>query len=83
MAAQAAVQSRPTDSQSSNGFAPECLWGPYNDWEPAIATDRAIGYVYQLTTRYDGPEPCKRCAGPYIIFRRSSDGGRAGKPTSF
>ena len=69
------IQTTPTDSQSNNGFEAERLWGPYNDWEPAIAIDRATGYVYQLTTRYDGPEPCKRCAGPYIIFRRSGDGG--------
>jgi hypothetical protein len=72
---QVTIQARPTDSQSNNGFEAERLWGPYNDWEPAIAIDRATGYVYQLTTRYDGPEPCKRCAGPYIIFRRSNDGG--------
>ena len=69
------IQTTPTPSQSNNGFEAERLWGPYNDWEPAIAIDRATGYVYQLTTRYDGPEPCKRCAGPYIIFRRSVDGG--------
>ena len=70
-----AVQVMPTNSQSNNGFDSERLWGPYNDWEPAIAIDPISGNVYQLTTRYDGPEPCKRCAGPYIIFRRSVDGG--------
>jgi hypothetical protein len=31
--------------------------------------------VYQLTTRYDGPAPCARCTGPWIVFQRSSDGG--------
>jgi len=72
---QVTIQARPTGSRSNNGFEAERVWGPYNDWEPAIAIDRATGYVYQLTTRYDGTEPCKRCAGPYIIFRRSSDGG--------
>lgn len=61
----------------------ERLWGPYNDWEPAIAIDRAAGYVYQLTTRYDGSEPCKRCAGPYIIFRRSGDGGETWEADQF
>ena len=70
-----AVQEGPVDSPLNNGFESERLWGPYNDWEPAIAIDRTNGYVYQLTTRYDGPEPCKRCAGPYIIFRRSVAGG--------
>jgi len=52
------------------GFEAERLWGPYNDWEPAIAIDR----VHRLRVPTeppvnDGPEPCKRCAGPYIIFR--------------
>jgi hypothetical protein len=80
---QAAVQVKPTPSPSQNGFESERLWGPYNDWEPAIAIDRATGCVYQLTTRYDGPEPCKRCAGPYIIFRRSSDGGESWEADRF
>ena len=80
---QVTIQARPTDSQSNNGFEAERLWGPYNDWEPAIAMDRATGYVYQLTTRYDGPEPCKRCAGPYIIFRRSNDGGATWEADQF
>jgi hypothetical protein len=72
---QAAVQASPVGSPLNNGFESERLWGPYNDWEPAIAIGRTNDHVYQLTTRYDGPEPCKRCAGPYIIFRRSVDGG--------
>ena len=50
-----AVQVMPTNSQSNNGFDSERLWGPYNDWEPAIAIDPISGNVYQLTTRYDGP----------------------------
>jgi hypothetical protein len=80
---QVTIQARPEDSPSNNGFEAERLWGPYNDWEPAIAIDRAAGYVYQLTTRYDGPEPCKRCAGPYIIFRRSIDGGATWQADQF
>ena len=80
---QVTIQARPTPSQSNNGFEEERLWGPYNDWEPAIAVDRATGCVYQLTTRYDGPEPCKRCAGPYIIFRRSTDGGTTWQTDQF
>ena len=80
---QVTIQARPTPSRSNNGFEEERLWGPYNDWEPAIAVDRATGYVYQLTTRYDGPEPCKRCAGPYIIFRRSIDGGATWEADQF
>ena len=78
-----AIQVRPTNPQSNKGFETESLWGPYNDWEPAIAIDPIRGYVYQLTTRYDGPEPCKRCAGPYIIFRRSFDGGATWKGDQF
>ena len=80
---QVTIQARPTGSRSNNGFEAERVWGPYNDWEPAIAIDRATGYVYQLTTRYDGPEPCKRCAGPYIIFRRSGDGGETWEADQF
>jgi hypothetical protein len=80
---QVTIKARPTLSLSNNGFEEERLWGPYNDWEPAIAVDRAAGYVYQLTTRYNGPEPCKRCAGPYIIFRRSIDGGTTWQTDQF
>jgi len=80
---QADVQAKPTPSPSQNGFESERRWGPYNDWEPAIAIDRKNDHVYQLTTRYDGPEPCKRCAGPYIIFRRSSDGGATWEADQF
>jgi hypothetical protein len=82
-ASPAAVQAKPTNSRLNTGFEPERLWGPYNDWEPAIAIDPATGNVYQLTTRYDGPEPCKRCAGPYIIFRRSVDGGATWEADQF
>lgn len=80
---QVTIQSRPENSRSSNGFDSERLWGPYNDWEPAIAIDRSTGYVYQLATRYDGPEPCKRCAGPYVILRRSIDGGATWQADQF
>lgn len=80
---QVTIQSRPENSRSNNGFDSERLWGPYNDWEPAIAIDRSTGYVYQLATRYDGPEPCKRCAGPYVIFRRSIDGGATWQADQF
>ncbi len=68
---------------SANGFDSERVWSQYNDWEPAIAVDPSSSYVYQLTTRYNGPEPCNRCAGPYIIFRRSSDGGATWEADKF
>jgi hypothetical protein len=57
------------------GFDAERLWSAYDDWEPAIAVDPNSSDVYQLTTRYNGPAACRNCPAPYIIFRRSSDGG--------
>lgn len=70
----------PSPSRRAAGFDAERLWSNYNDWEPAIAVDPGSSYVYQLTTRYDGPAPCNQCTGPYIIFRRSSDGGATWEP---
>jgi hypothetical protein len=60
---------------SATGFDAERVWGSYDDWEPAVAADPSSSYVYQLTTRYNGPSPCSGCKAPWIIFRRSSDGG--------
>ena len=80
---QVTVVTQPSPSAVSAGFDTERLWSAYNDWEPALAVDPGSAYVYQLTTRYDGPEPCNRCAGPYIIFRRSSDGGATWQPDQF
>ena len=74
-AAQATVAQTPSASQRNAEFDSERVWSAYNDWEPAVAADPSSSYVYQLTTRYDGPAPCGRCAGPWIVFRRSSDGG--------
>ncbi|HLF28526.1 MAG TPA: sialidase family protein [Anaerolineae bacterium] len=74
-AEQFVVADAPAPSQLAEGFDSERLWSGHNDWEPALAADPSSSYVYQLTTRYDGPAPCNRCAGPWIIFRRSSDGG--------
>ena len=70
-------------SAPAPGFDSERLWSGYNDWEPANAADPGSAYVYQLTTRYDGPAPCNRCAGPWIIFRRSNDGGLNWAPDQF
>jgi len=80
---QITVVTQPTPSALNAGFDAERVWGDRNDWEPAIAVDRNLSYVYQLTTRYDGPEPCNRCAGPWIIFRRSSDGGATWQTDKF
>lgn len=73
----------PVVSAANAGFDQERVWSQYNDWEPAIAADPSSSYVYQLTTRYNGPEPCNRCAGPYIIFRRSSNGGATWEADKF
>jgi hypothetical protein len=70
-----AIDKGPTLSALTAGFDSERLWSAYDDWEPAIAVDPSSSYVYQLTTRYDGPEPCRNCPAPYIVFRSSSDGG--------
>ncbi|MFN8598683.1 MAG: sialidase family protein [Anaerolineae bacterium] len=77
------IETQPSVSTVNAGFDQERVWGQYNDWEPAIAVDPSSSYVYQLTTRYNGPEPCNRCAGPYIIFRRSHDGGATWEPDKF
>jgi hypothetical protein len=68
------VVSAPSPSAAA-GFDSERVWSGYDDWEPALAADRSSSYVYQLTTRYNGPSPCKGCTFPNIIFRASSDGG--------
>jgi hypothetical protein len=80
---QVALVEAPSASTAAAGFDSERLWSVYNDWEPAIAVDPVSPYVYQLTTRYDGPSPCRRCAGPWIVFRRSSDGGATWEPDQF
>jgi len=47
-----------------------------DDWEPAIATDPAAGWVYVLTTRYGTTKPCSgNCPTPWISLTISSDGG--------
>ncbi len=77
------VEKGPALSALTTGFDSERLWSAYNDWEPAIAIDPISSYVYQLTTRYNGPAPCQNCPAPYIIFRSSSDGGATWGPDQF
>ena len=62
------IENRPTLSALTTGFDSERLWSTQDDWEPAIAAAPNISDVYQLTTRYNG-------STPYIIFRRSGNGG--------
>lgn len=69
------VVSAPAPSIEVAGFDAERVWSGEDDWEPAVAADPSSSYVYQLTTRYSGAKPCRGCALPAMIFRRSSDGG--------
>lgn len=65
---QPAVASRVTP-----GFDQERAFSGLNDWEPAVAADPHRPYVYQLTTRFEGPRA-------QIIFRRSTDSGATWEP---
>lgn len=64
-----------TPTKLPSGFDAERLWGVYDDWEPANAAAPGSNYIYQMTTRYNGPKPCNNCGLPALIFRSSSDGG--------
>jgi hypothetical protein len=82
-AAETTVQATPIVSAAAPGFDSERVWSGFDDWEPAVAVDPINpNFVYQLTTRYDGPTPCRNCA-PNIIFRKSTDGGATWGPDSF
>ena len=72
---QTVIQSAPAVSLSAPGWDSERAWSGFDDWEPAIAADPSSTYVYQLTTRYNGPKACNGCPFPVIIFRSSSDSG--------
>lgn len=72
---QTRIDSFATASATASGWDAERVWSGYDDWEPAIAADRSSSYVYQMTTRYNGPVPCKGCPMPMVAFRASSDGG--------
>lgn len=73
----------PSMSAAATGFDSERAWSGYDDWEPAIAADPSSTYVYQLTTRYNGPAACNGCPFPNIIFRSSSDGGNTWSADKF
>jgi hypothetical protein len=67
----------PIVAAAAPGWAGEQLASPTaDDWEPAIAAATTSPWVYMMTTRYTGPNACgNRCPTPYIVLRRSSDGG--------
>ncbi len=67
------VEPAPWPSPAGTGFESERVWSAFDDWEPAVAADPAAPFVYQLTTRYQGPLP-------EIVFRRSTDGGATWEP---
>jgi hypothetical protein len=78
-------QTAPIVAAAGPGWAGEQLASPTaDDWEPAVAADPAAPWVYMMTTRYTGPNACgNRCPTPYIVLRRSSDGGATWLPDQF
>jgi hypothetical protein len=80
LAGQLTVEAQPVASAGNAGFDRARLWSEFDDWEPAVAADPSSEYVFQLTTRYDGPAACPTCALPMIAFRRSADGGATWEP---
>ena len=70
-------QTAPIVAAAAPGWAGEQLASPTaDDWEPAIAAAPTSPWVYVMTTRYTGPNACgNRCPTPYIVLRRSNDGG--------
>ncbi|GAB4146247.1 MAG: hypothetical protein Fur0021_04190 [Candidatus Promineifilaceae bacterium] len=81
-AALPALPAEPAQRQP-DGFDLERRWSGHDDWEPAIAVDPNSGVIYQMTTRYNGPQPCPDCPLPALIFRRSLDGGATWEPDQF
>ncbi len=70
-------QTEPIVRAAAPGWLGEQLANPTaDDWEPAIAAAATTPWVYMMTTRYTGPNACgNRCPTPYIVLRRSADGG--------
>ena len=74
-----AVGDLDTKANAGHRFASERLFSAPgqrgDDWEPSVAADGS-GHVYIATTRFDGPNACRKCPDPAIVYERSSDGGR-------
>lgn len=77
---QTRVEKTAFSSLTAAGWDAERVWSGNDDWEPAIAADPSSSWVYQMTTRYNGPVPCKGCPLPMVAFRASSDGGATWGP---
>jgi hypothetical protein len=82
-AAQTKVDATASASAAAPGFDSERVWSGNDDWEPAVAADPSSSWVYQMTTRYNGPPPCNSCPMPAIVFRSSSNGGQTWNPDQF
>ena len=76
------VEANPSPGKVA-GFDSERVWSGFDDWEPAVAADPNSSYVYQMTTRYNGPKACNGCPFPVIVFRASSNGGATWGPDRF
>src|SRR5262245_45361398 len=74
------VEALASPSLTAPGWDAERVWSGFDDWEPAIATDPSSNYVYQMTTRYNGPSACNGCPFPIVVIRVSSDGGTTWGP---
>lgn len=74
--AETLVEHAPSPSAAAPGFDSERVWSGFDDWEPAVAADPSSSWVYQMTTRYDGPAACNGCPFPVVVFRSSSNGGQ-------
>jgi hypothetical protein len=74
------IEAAVSPSLTAPGWDAERVWSGYDDWEPAIAADPSSSYVYQMTTRYNGPKACNGCPFPIVVIRASSDGGATWGP---
>jgi hypothetical protein len=77
---QTRIEAAASPSLTAPGWDAERVWSGYDDWEPAIAADPSSSYVYQMTTRYNGPKACNGCPFPIVVIRASSDGGSTWGP---
>lgn len=80
---QTVIEQAPATALAAPGWDSERAWSGFDDWEPAVAADPSSTYVYQLTTRYNGPKACGACPFPVIIFRSSTDSGITWSPDKF